>query len=111
MGRGLSELQKCILRLALRNIEHEEQREWRNKHGGVNVVYSEILNDYFGRHGNVRSAQAAICRAVLRLEQRGLVVSVRGLCKWAGADLTPAGLQQARELSVNEVPNWNLVNH
>jgi len=42
MGRGLSELQKCILRLALRNIEAEGRHDGH----GTDVLHSEVLVEH-----------------------------------------------------------------
>lgn len=56
---------------------------------------------------NRASAKAAISRAVLRLQERGLVVAMRGGC-WSGYDLTQAGRDLAAQfeqggLSANQV--------
>ena len=128
MGRGLSELQKCILRLALKNVEVEG----RHTGHGTDVLHSEILAEFFGWRGNTRdqegkriysqsifereeigakqyaSVQAALSRAITRLEQRGLVTATHGVARWAGANLTDAGMQLAKELSVNKSANLPL---
>jgi hypothetical protein len=97
MGRGLSELQKCILRLALKNREREQRRNARDS--GADVYLSEVLVEYFGferdpdvfwgskeplrerlgtpkfskatiRAKRYEAAQAALSRAALRLQER-----------------------------------------
>ncbi len=92
MGRGLSPLQQTILRLAYQNRVAEYGST--EKPLPPNVVYAQILAEYYGwvsQHGDVRrhhsgnhynrvdidprqynAACAAVARAALRLEQRGL---------------------------------------
>ncbi len=131
MGRGLSDLQKTILRLALRNrnVGDGGGPTW-----GVDVLHSEVLVEHFGWHGETRnqwgnriqggnifdrlaigpkayaSARAALSRAVARLEQRGLAVAVHGVTRWAGATLTDAGVALAEQLSANKVATGYLIN-
>jgi hypothetical protein len=123
MGRGMSDLQKTILRRALSN----KIRENRNDEKGADVYGAEIAADHFGwtlppyfyredlqrcvgrrvfskqeigeqRYSSVR---AAICRAILRLEERGLGYKRRGACsQWTGFTLTEEGVQAAEKLSV-----------
>ena len=105
MGRGLSDLQKTILGLALENHDNHDGVDGAK---GVDVIYSEILVKHFGWKGNTRdrygkriysftvfdraaigakayaSAEAAVSRAVLRLQQRGLAVAIHGIVRWAG---------------------------
>jgi hypothetical protein len=122
MGRGMSELQKTILRRALSN----KIREQRDGSNGADVYGAEIAADHFGwvlpphyyrnvtRRAAVHnfskqeigekrysSVRAAICRAILRLEERGLGYKVRGACsQWTGLTLTEEGIQTAEKLSV-----------
>jgi hypothetical protein len=122
MGRGMSELQKTILRRALSN----KTREQRDGSNGADVYGAEIAADHFGwvlpphyyrdttrcpgRHNfskqeigerRYSSVLAAICRAILRLEERGLGYKVRGAAsQWTGLTLTEEGVQAAEKLSV-----------
>jgi hypothetical protein len=116
---SLSPLQKQILALALEN----KQREGRsfNADTGADVYYSEILTKVFrfpakrparrwpcnrifdpttiGR-SRYRSAVASVSRAVLRLHIRGAVQSTHSrYSTWAGASLTPAGVEIAHALA------------
>lgn len=115
MGRGLSPLQQTILRLAYQNrmADSGYQDEAR-----ADVFYCEIFESHYGwpsiwknsrkAHGQkftkaevgerqYNAAHAAVSRAALRLEQRGLVTCVRGF-SWAGVNLTEAGNRIAKEL-------------
>jgi hypothetical protein len=129
MGRGLSELQKTILRRALsnRNAEGRQAGAW-----GADVYRAEILADYWGwkmhayppfyqqersgwqrrahasqrfsrrRIGAARydAAQAAVTRAFQRLADRGLVeLRCGAFAQWSGASLTEIGVNFARNLS------------
>ena len=51
MGRGLSDLQKTILGLALENHDNHDGVDGAK---GVDVIYSEILVKHFGWKGNTR---------------------------------------------------------
>lgn len=55
------------------------------------------------------AAQAAVSKALKRLEDRGLLVRlyVRGYGAWTGATLTEPGMQAARELLANKTYNCN----
>lgn len=130
MGRGLSDLQKTILRRALTNRRAEGRQGAR---GGADVVRAEILADYWGwemkhapgwfyqhrdgwqwralggQHFSARkvgsetynSAQAALTRAFLRLERRGLVTLVSAAySNWSGVNLSEPGIEVAKGLSV-----------
>jgi len=127
VGRGLSELQKTILRLGNENRVREHRPTGG---GGADVYRSEVLAEVYGfesrfarddegaaqtarRHfarqqfwpadvGESRyiAGSAAVCRAMKRLEDRGLVVLMQGtFARWAGADLTEAGVAEAERLS------------
>ena len=124
MGRGLSEIQKDILRLAVVNRDDPERKAstdlyygqvyvdvfgWKVKHkyrrplsehpGGQNFDLDEIGR----KHYDV--VLASVSRAVRRLEERGLVVRMVGsTCHWAGLNLTDQGYILARELSVGSSP-------
>jgi hypothetical protein len=126
--RKLSKLQKQILALALEN-RVREGRAFESHHG-ADVFYSQILAEVYGfqttwplrrthgehagqricgQHlfdpatigeGRYNAAQAAISRAMARLESRGLVRRLCGhISHWAGCDLTPAGHELAKRLA------------
>ena len=119
MGRGLSPLQTTILMLALAGREkHQDPSSF-----GADVYYSDIMVVFYGwtkqdtwhtgpgsqkfsrqTIGGKRyaAAQAAVSRAVQRLNDRGLVQAVQGL-NWSGANLTDAGIRATTKLSVNRV--------
>jgi hypothetical protein len=124
MGRGLSDLQKTILRLALANREAEGDPCW------YDVGYVEVLATHFGfeprwplrrRDGKRElfghpfskaaigadrydAAHATLARAVRRLEARGLAMGVLDVeFRQAGVNLTAEGVAVARELSANSV--------
>lgn len=108
MGRGLSELQRTILRLAVdnRGRHREAVLGLRESLGaavsvetcGADVYYAEVLAYYWGWEGTVpwrenrrrrfskaqigpmaySSALASLSRAMLRLQKRGLVVGKQG---------------------------------
>ena len=118
MGRGLSELQKEVLRIGLHN------REARGP-GNVDVMRSEALQQVFGwellypwtrlrrddgrpSHGqhfskqrigvaHYQSAQASVTRALRRLERRGLVIRCAH-SRYVDVDLTESGIKRAREV-------------
>ena len=122
MGRGLSELQRDILRLALQNRERNcTQLVTRADRGasGRDLYYCQIFEKLFGWRNRTRrisylhhgqhfsrreigkgsydSVHASVSRAVSRLMKRGLVVEWKGLC-WSGIDLTVAGVRVADPL-------------
>ena len=119
MGRGLSTLQRTILRLALTNRARGVQ--------GVHVTYAEVLTAHWGWTpvGRLRFAEghelagspdsghlfrgvppaernrayAALSRSMRRLEQRGLVTVWGGEdARWTGVHLTAAGTRAAEQL-------------
>jgi hypothetical protein len=113
MGRGLSELQKDMLRRAYLNREAVDT--WSNEPSFVYPLPTremvEALNPDAGRR---RSVQAAVSRAVTRLINRGLASPLparrrgcregrgRRMGYYAGGLLlTEKGVQVAEELSVN----------
>jgi len=135
MARGLSELQKSILRLAYRNRQKREQN--------VDLYHAEVLHEHFGwpisnhprwqpekgerprgywRHFSMREigearyrkTQASLSRAVSRLERRGLLE--RGRANgWSGdgyafLNLTNEGLRVAEGLSVNSIGRHDSIN-
>jgi hypothetical protein len=131
MMAALSALQKQILSLALKNRETENRTE--DAQSGADLYYSEILVSVYGfepieslrtRDGRRKSfgkkfdvgaigkdrynsAMAAISRAVLRLDQRGLVTALRGtFSRWSGCDLTDDGVRTA-----NTVGSTDHLNH
>jgi len=64
MGRGLSDLQRSILRLALQNKKNKPNRY-------TDIVTQEIISDFF--KSPTRAASASVSRALVRLENRGLL--------------------------------------
>ncbi len=123
MGRGLSKLQHLILQLG---YENRSQSDPTHPAYAADVTHGMILYEYYGwplmGSGAARArshylgckfdrqaigskaysaGQAAVTRAIRRLEQRGLVTSVpRGSRGhgFAGANLTDAGMKLARSL-------------
>ena len=115
MGRGLSKLQTTILVTALAN------REARSDGRHVDVYYDEVLIAFYGwparlvwgrrangQHFNVAeigkrkydAGNAALSRAMIRLEHRGLITRHRGAyAGWSGAKLTEAGKAVAHRLT------------
>ncbi len=45
---------------------------------------------------------AALSRAVARLAARGLVSPIKGWYRWSGVDLTPTGIDVAKQLTVKQ---------
>jgi hypothetical protein len=94
MGRGLSDLQKEILRLAA--IGRERRMTSNDRYDGhmygCEVKNTEIRDSFYGSdlsEEEAKRANAAISRATLRLEERGLVVRVAAKhTRWAGVNLT-----------------------
>jgi hypothetical protein len=160
MGRGLSELQKTILRRALSNLD----RDGRDL--GADIFGCEVAADYWGwplpgsrqpgsewvgsepvspeefygrrpyrdcftdeektrpnrwnhrtcwRPNGVTKEEAnrvhaAISRAFLRLQERGLAEAKTGRTRWSGLILTPQGIETARQLSVNHPSSYHSLN-
>jgi len=129
---GLSKLQKQILGLALRNRESKDGHE--NSFCDLDVFTPEILeqvyrfpveerSNFFGTRVSTRkdptrqhfdlavigrarynAAQAAVSRALRRLEERGLVERQAGAyAAWCGANLTPEGVRTAQRLRQGQV--------
>lgn len=117
MGRGLSDLQKTILRLALANRDKDLDDETH----GADVYHWEILAEYFGwkefldeyrlgshsiyvrfpkeqiEESRYRGARVSLTRALDRLQTRGLLTRVTGMhFRWMGANLTPKGIEIAK---------------
>jgi hypothetical protein len=105
MGRGLSDLQKCILKILYkrkevepiinRGVEMPTYLVWINFH---------VQKDYFKfpvKPGTWRfeepidnnAAKAATCRAMARLKERGLISQSE-----RAVELTDAGMKVAREI-------------
>ena len=114
MGRGLSELQKSILRVAYRN-----RSAGVKQHEAADAVNAEILHEHFrfpltgsvefgGQYFDVgkigesayRVARASLSQAIKRLEERGLVHLCWGITRHSGVVLTDVGHSIAKELSV-----------
>lgn len=125
MGRGLSELQQTILKLAYHNRMIENRV---GGPGGADLFHYEVLIEYWHLPGEVHrdpdgkrryttghhfsrsfrnyarfnAARAALTRAVRRLADRGLVIWVSGMyAQWAGVNLTADGIAMAQQLMVN----------
>jgi hypothetical protein len=124
MGKGLSEQQKLILSLALKNRAAENKSKPSN---GVDLYECEVLetNPLFARNtigslrdsnGKIQGGQhfyksrigiyeynaacASVSRSFRRLEERGLVTRLEGAVSWwAGISLTEAGIAKATELT------------
>ena len=126
MGRGLSELQKTILRIALKNRKAEKRTsttrgadvygaevlythwKWKPKRGCDNFVkrieqaprrrFSSCYSkEKIGAEYNV--AHASLSRAFDRLATRGLAIAFTGL-NWSGIRLTDEGVAAAENLLV-----------
>lgn len=128
MGRGLSDLQRNILVLALnkRRTNAAKPEKLKDHH---DLYYAEIFEqicgwraterpvyqkEYQSRPGAVatgwhfspttigekkyNSTRAAVSRAIRRLRDRELVVWWQGVVKWSAIDLTEAGMEKAKEL-------------
>jgi hypothetical protein len=119
----LGRLQKAILRIALQNREAEErngQDEW-----GADILDTEAIVAHLELSGSISmhdergqrfysttvitdkaqigkteylSAKASVHSSMRILERRGLLVGVRGLTGWSGANLTAEGVQVAQRL-------------
>jgi hypothetical protein len=120
----LSRQQKQILTLALRNKVRENRPFDACR--GADVLYPEILAEVYGfplQRPNPREhpghnfdrqaigprrynrAEAAVSRAIWRLESRGLVKYVTGkLGCWAGCSLSPEGLACAETVNTRTNP-------
>ena len=114
MARGLSDLQKMILKLA------HERRMRGQKTGSCDVCTTQLLMDIYdwplacdcfsvAAHNFDRNeigqrdydqAMVTVSRAVRRLEARGLVTRFKSCHAWSGISLTPAGIQASEELLV-----------
>jgi hypothetical protein len=118
----LSDLQRAILRLAIAN--HNTPIRARDDSGGTDVTYAEVLishynfprtcscprddiREYGGQKFSMkqigekryRAAMAAVSRAFLRLESRGLIERNRGAFRlWSGGVITEAGKIAANTL-------------
>jgi len=109
MGRGLSALEQFILQKADENLKREGPRPdsplYAGHQQGVDLYLREVLAGFyalgggdvrenfgvcFEANGKVRAARAAVSRAFVRLERRGLVHRFFGRY-FAGVDLTEAG--------------------
>lgn len=108
MGRGLSDLQKCILRLALKEGKDLHKAVilhayygWEPKPGywhGDPLPPEKVLRGYgqiftSTEIENYESAQAAVSRAVTRLRARGLLEE-----DWREITLSEAGKEVAKSI-------------
>jgi hypothetical protein len=124
MGRGLSDLQQQILLLALEGRNAPGRAEDMENGRGADVTHRTILERVYGfeaaRGSTIGShafskraigakryaaAQAAISRAIRRLEERKLVIPMCGNSRWSGCNLTPWGLKLAPQLTANTLQN------
>ncbi len=118
MGRGLSELQRSMLALAL-GIRRRGERSWGDLSAtdvlvvvyGFPVARSGIQQ--FDRaaigHGRHNAAAVSVSRALARLEKRGLVERPQlrnGSLARGYVVLTPAGVAVAETLPPVEPPAW-----
>jgi hypothetical protein len=83
-----------------------KDRDWR----GRVFTGQHFDKDKIGKE-RYNAAQAALSRAVTRLHQRGLITFISGaLAKWTGVNLTPAGIEVARRLSVKQCDDGESIN-
>ena len=114
MARGLSDLQKRILKLAYEN------RMRGQKTGSCDVCTTQVLLEIYdwpliencfsvAAHNfdsnevgqrEYDQAMVIVSRAVQRLEARGLVTRFKSCHAWSGISLTPAGIQASEKLLV-----------
>ena len=114
MPRGLSDLQKRILKLAY------EKRLLGQKTGPCDVCTTQVLLEIYdwplafdcfsvAAHNFDRKevgqqeydqAMVTVSRAMSRLEARGLVTRFKSRHAWSGISLTPAGVEASEQLSV-----------
>lgn len=99
MGRGLSDLQKTILLMALGKVG-------RSNHSGAvlgsDVMHKHIHKAFYGDTPRTNATRAAISRAMVRLSKRGLLTLTCGaISNWAGGDLTETGEIVATEASAH----------
>ena len=112
MGRGLSELQKRILKLAYTNATTPKDcterlynyQIFEHIYGWVPTPRAGTGSPKFNPdeigHNAYRSAKVVVHKACRRLESRGVVIIVEASCShWVGIALTDAG----RELTANLV--------
>ena len=129
MGRGLSELQKGIIKMAYKNVgqkfDEERLKELRTYHG-IQKSYEYLTEEgpkynHFGEidphylhlsvpHLTTREAlqgcthmgaRVSISRAFKRLEERKLVERCYSNYYWTGINLTSKGKDVAKSLTVN----------
>ena len=119
MGRGLSNLQKCILVTALKrpDITVSSQEDVRvaaqsralgldmpiGKVGdeqGVHIRTATIHRAFYGRKvPRTNATRVAISKALYRLADRGLVtIWVGKYSNWTGANLTEEGKAEAKRI-------------
>jgi hypothetical protein len=138
MGRGLSELQRTILRLALRNRDGSGKED-----PGIHVVHPEVLSEFYGFTVNptklpswlrytpvsprsrcrmfspreigdprYNAAHVAVSRAFRRLADRGLLALMQYVHgQGGGGNLTEAGETVAKQLSANSPASCPAFNH
>lgn len=117
MAKGLSELQKGLLSMALKNLYRTDgTREksievWlgrdKNPLWAIKIGSLPHLTTHEALQGCTHAAaRVSIARAFRRLVQRGLAERT----EWSGIDLTLKGKETARELTVNIVRSSDDVN-
>jgi hypothetical protein len=127
-AKKLSKLQKQILTLAFDNRLREGRDDTSNaadlfysqilaevyrfpttqslryggydEHAGQRICGTHIFELTVIGKARYNAAQAAISRAMMRLESRELITCIRGsISHWAGCNLTPAGVELAKRLT------------
>lgn len=109
MGRGLSDLQQKILALGVEEIKRLNRGEPPNQvPKGFDISVTSAVVRFYGEKWEygwhwpegpaLNAARAAVSRALVRLESRGLVVRMK-MChaREAGANLTPEGWRYVHE--------------
>jgi hypothetical protein len=105
MGRGLSDLQREILkqayrsRVARQDFEHVARRNewgWNGRDGGpIDLITLDVVRAINPTENNRRSVQAGVSRAITRLVRRGLVCRVARTR--SGFRLTDTGAEIAKQ--------------
>ena len=115
-------LQRAILDIALRNRELEGRTGCEKS--GADILYTEAVIEDINCQASIRdqrgqriysdtvftlgkigkaeylSARASVSASMRNLERRGLVVTVKGMTGWLGANLTEEGVRLAQRIRV-----------
>ena len=105
MGRGLSDLQKTILKIGADEVAASKQREWMQKlstSGNPYAVVSTSVYDicYPPPEPITAANRVAMSKAIKRLVERGLVEPRNGRMTMVWY-LTPEGVAKGKELLAN----------